>query len=166
VLSLAVVAGGALVIAGNPTLIVSCSLASAHSQALGRDSFVYASDGSRLGAVPTTHNREPVSLARMSPWLPKATVAVEDRRFWQRGALDYGAIARAAIADLKAGRVVQGGSTLAQQYVRNRYLAGQGTTLHRKLSEACLAVHLERAWSKRRILEAYLNTVFYGRSAY
>lgn len=165
----AVLAAGvatALVIAGNPQLIVSCSLASSNSHTPGRDSFVYAADGSRLGAVPTDRNREPVSLQRMSPWLPKATVEIEDRRFWQRGALDYGAIARAAIADLKAGRVVQGGSTLTQQYVRNRYLPSHHPTLQWKLKEACLAVQLERAWSKRRILQAYLNTVFYGQSAY
>ena len=165
-LVLAAGTAAALVIGGDPRLIVSCSLASSNSHTPGRDSFVYASDGSRLGAVPTDRNREPVSLKRMSPWLPEATVEIEDRRFWQRGALDYGAIARAAIADLKAGRVVQGGSTLAQQYVRNRYLAGHRPTLMRKLKEACLAVELERAWSKRRILQAYLNTVFYGESAY
>jgi len=156
----------ALVVAGDPNLIVSCSLASSKSRTVGRDSFVYADNGMRLGAVPTTRNREPVAIERMSPWLPTATVEIEDRRFWKRGALDYGAIARAALADLKAGRVVQGGSTLAQQYVRNRYLAGHRTTLGRKLKEACLAVELERAWSKRRILQAYLNTVFYGQSAY
>src|SRR5919201_4734583 len=162
----AAAAPAALVIAGDPQLIVSCSLASPTSHTPGRNSFVYAADGLRLGAMPTDRNREPVSLKRMSPWLPKATVEIEDRRFWQRGALDYGAIARAAIADLKAGRLVQGGSTLAQQYVRNRYLAGQGATLHRKLKEACLAVALEHAWPKQRILQAYLNTVFYGQRAY
>jgi penicillin-binding protein 1A len=167
-LATAVVAGAAaaLLVANSPDLLVSCSLATAHSQPAGRESFVYAVDGSRLGAVPSIRHREPVALARMSPWLPKATVEIEDRRFWQRGALDYAAIARAAVADLKAGRVVQGGSTLAQQYVRNRYLAGQPVTLHRKLKEACLAVALEHAWPKARILQAYLNAVFYGQQAY
>ena len=70
-LTLAVVltaaAAAALVIAGNPQLIVSCSLGSSNSRTPGRDSFVYAADGSRLGAVPTDRNREPVSLKRMSP---------------------------------------------------------------------------------------------------
>jgi penicillin-binding protein 1A len=159
-------AGAALLLASSPGLLVSCSLAAAHPKSVGRDSFVYAADGSRLGTVPTIRNREPVAVGRMSPWLPKATVEIEDRRFWERGALDYGAIARAAIADLRAGRVVQGGSTLAQQYVRDRYLAGQGATLHRKIKEACLAVALEKAWSKPQILQAYLNTVFYGQRAY
>jgi penicillin-binding protein 1A len=159
-------AAAALLLANSPDLLVSCSLATARAQPAPRESFVYAADGSRLGAVPSTRHREPVALARMSPWLPKATVEIEDRRFWQRGALDYAAIARAAIADLKAGRLVQGGSTLAQQYVRNRYLAGEGATLHRKLKEACLAVALEHAWPKQRILQGYLNTVFYGQRAY
>jgi penicillin-binding protein 1A len=157
----------ALVIAArSPGPIVGCDLASAHPQLFGRDSFVYAADGSRLGAVPTGRNREPVPLWRMSPWLPRATVAIEDRRFWHHGALDYVAIARAALKDLEAGRIVQGGSTLTQQLVRDRYLGHRRMTLHRKLQEACLAVELAHRWSKRRVLRAYLNLVFYGHHAY
>jgi hypothetical protein len=69
-LALMLVAGVAavLVIAGSPDLVVSFSLASAHASMIGRDSFVYAGDGSRLGAVPTTRNREPAALERMSHW--------------------------------------------------------------------------------------------------
>jgi penicillin-binding protein 1A len=102
----------------------------------------------------------------MSHWLPAATIAVEDRRFWSHGALDYPGIARAAITDLKAGRFVQGGSTLTQQLVRDRYLGRAHLTLSRKLTEACLAVRLAQVWPKRRILESYLNTVFYGHRAF
>jgi penicillin-binding protein 1A len=156
----------ALVVAGSPDLVLTCSLASSRPHVAGRESLLDATDGSRLGTVPATRHREPVSLRRISPWLPEATVEVEDRRFWERGALDYGAIARAAVADLKAGGVVQGGSTLAQQYVRDSYLVGQGATLHRKLQEACLAVKLEQKWSKHEVLQAYLNEVFYGERAY
>jgi penicillin-binding protein 1A len=127
---------------------------------------VYAADGSLLGTVPTGRNREPVALWRMSRWLPRASVAIEDRRFWSHGALDYTAIARAALADLHAGRIVQGGSTITQQLVRDRYLGHRPITLPRKLQEACLAVELARRWSKRRILNTYLNLVFYGHHAY
>jgi membrane peptidoglycan carboxypeptidase len=162
----AAVTGSLLLLAGDPGLAVGCDLASAHPRIVGRDTFIRAENGMVLGAVPTARNREPVPLDRMSPWLPKATVAIEDRRFWQHGALDYDAILRAAIADLKAGHVLQGGSTITQQFVRDRYLAGQGATLHRKLKEACLAVQLAHEWPKRRILQAYLNLVFYGGHSY
>jgi penicillin-binding protein 1A len=102
----------------------------------------------------------------MSPWLPKATVAIEDRRFWEHGALDYQGIARALYADVKAGKIVEGGSTITQELVRNLYIGNSQRTLARKLKEACLAVKLSRTWSKRRILGAYLNEVFYGRHAF
>jgi len=102
----------------------------------------------------------------MSRWLPRATVAIEDRRFWHHGALDYEGIARAALDNLKAGRIVQGGSTIAQQLVRDRYLGHRRLSLRQKLREACLAVQLAQRWSKRRILKAYLNVVFYGHHAY
>src|SRR5919202_1874054 len=75
-------------------------------------------------------------------------------------------MARAALADLKAGHVVQGGSTIAQQLVRDRYMGDEHMTFRRKLREACLAVELAKRWSKRRILAEYLNRVFYGHHAY
>ena len=83
----------------------------------------------------------------MSPWLPKATVAIEDRRFYQHGGVDYVGIARAAWTDVTAGKVVQGGSTITQQLVRNLY-TGDEQTFSRKLKEACLAIKLSRKWSK------------------
>jgi penicillin-binding protein 1A len=146
-----------------PRLLVSCDLASARPRVLGGTSLVYAADGSRLGAVRSWRRRQPVPLERMSRWLPRATVAIEDRRFWtRRSALDYEAIVRAAIANLKAREVVQGGSTITQQFVRDRYLAREGATLRRKLEEACLAMELERAMPKRLILQGYLNRAVYG----
>jgi penicillin-binding protein 1A len=145
----------------------SCSLASERPIELGSNSFVYAANGSRLGMVPAVRRRQPVALHQMSPWLARATVAIEDRRFWQHGALDYEAIVRAAIADAAAGRIVQGGSTITEQLVRNLYL---GTTkpmsLEGKIDEACLAVQLARIWPKQRILAAYLNQIYYGNHAY
>jgi penicillin-binding protein 1A len=159
-------AAALVIVAGSPGVIAGCNTASAHPLPVRGNSLVYASDGSWLGAVPTAHNREPVPLERMSPWLPKATVAIEDRRFWHHGPLDYAGIARAAMADLRAGRVVQGGSTITQQLVRDRYLGHRRMTLHRKIQEACLAVDVARSASKRRILAAYLNLVFYGHHAF
>ena len=104
-------------------------------------------------------------LDRVSPWMPKATVAIEDKRFYSHGGLDPQGIARAVWADAQAGKVVQGGSTITQQLVRNLYISNE-RTVQRKLKEACLAIKLNDAWSKERILETYLNQVYYGNLAY
>jgi membrane peptidoglycan carboxypeptidase len=162
-------AGGAAVIgaAVAPTVIKSqCDLSSLKPISLGTNSFVAARDNSLLGTIPAKRNRQQLTLAQMSPWLAKATVAIEDRRFWQHGALDYAGIARAALADLKSGRSVQGASTLTQQLARNLYIGKPSRTLGRKLTEACLALRLADKLSKRSILARYLNVVYYGNQAY
>jgi penicillin-binding protein 1A len=144
----------------------SCTLGSLRPAALGHNSFVYSSTGSLLGSIPSERNRQPVALARVSSWMRKATIAIEDRRFYQHGGVDYEGIARAFWKDLEAGRVVEGGSTITQQLVRTLYIARRDRSLERKLTEACLAMKLSRAWSKKRILTAYLNHVYYGNQAY
>jgi penicillin-binding protein 1A len=146
-------------------LTAGCSLDSLRPVSIGQNSFVFASDGSLLGSIPAERNREPVTLAQMSKWLPAATVAIEDKRFWRHGGVDYLGIARAAWTDITAGKAVQGGSTITQQLVRNLY-TGQEKTFNRKLREACLAIKLAGKWSKQRILDEYLNTVYYGNHAY
>ena len=144
---------------------LSCDLGSLRPIAIGQNSFVYAADGSLLGSIPAERNREPVRLGRMSRWLPTATIAIEDRRFYEHGGVDYVGIARALWRDVSAGKVVEGGSTIAQQLVRNLY-TGRERTFERKLKEACLAIKLSNRWTKQRILQAYLNTVYYGNHAY
>jgi len=146
-------------------LTAGCDLNALRPVDIGANSFVFARDGSVLGSIPAERNREPVSLAHMSAWLPKATVAIEDRRYWQHGAVDYVGIARAAWKDVTAGRAVEGGSTITQQLVRNLY-TGSEKTFNRKLKEACLAIKLSQKWSKTRVLDEYLNTVYYGNHAY
>jgi penicillin-binding protein 1A len=143
----------------------SCDLKSLQPVAVGQNSFVYAADGSELGVIPAERNRTPVSRGQISPWVPKATVAIEDRRFYTHGGVDPVGIARAVVADVKARKFVQGGSTITQELVRNLYLSRE-RTLKRKLTEACLAIKLSRQWSKNRILTAYMNQVFYGNHAY
>jgi penicillin-binding protein 1A len=143
-----------------------CSLADMKPISLGSNSFVTASDGTLLGVIPAKKNRQRLALREMTPWLPKATVAIEDRRFWQHGALDYVGILRAAVSDLKAGKPVQGASTLTQQLARGLYIGKPEDTLSRKLQEACLAMKIADRWSKPRILAAYLNLVYYGNQAY
>jgi penicillin-binding protein 1A len=144
----------------------SCDLNSLKPVEVGQNSFVYAFDGSLLGSIPAEKNRQPVDLDQMSEWVPKATVAIEDRRFWQHGALDYAGIARAVFANVRAGHVVQGGSTITQQLARNLYIRKPSQTFSRKATEACLAIKLAREKSKRWILQAYVNQVFYGNRAY
>jgi penicillin-binding protein 1A len=143
----------------------SCSLSTLTPVGVGENSFVYAADNSLLGAIPAEQNREPVARAQISPWVPKATVAIEDRRFYHHGGIDPKGIARALWADISHGKVVQGGSTITQQLVRNLYISRE-RTLQRKLKEACLAIKLSHAWSKDRILTAYMNQVYYGNHAY
>jgi penicillin-binding protein 1A len=144
----------------------SCDLNSLRPVDVGQNSFVYAADGSLLGSIPAEKNRQPVDLSDMSKWIPEATVAIEDRRFWSHGALDYAGIARALFANVRAGHVVQGGSTITQQLARNLYIKRPSQTFGRKATEACLAIKLAREKSKHWILNAYINQVFYGNRAY
>ncbi len=144
----------------------SCKLNDLKPVDVGQNSFVYAADGSLLGSIPAEKNRQPVDLTDMSKWVPRATVAIEDRRFWQHGALDYAGIARALFANVRAGHVVQGGSTITQQLARNLYIKKPSQTFGRKATEACLAIKLAREKSKRWILNSYINQVFYGNRAY
>jgi penicillin-binding protein 1A len=144
----------------------SCNLNTLRPVDVGQNSFVYAADGSLLGSIPAEKNRQPVDLSAMSKWVPRAAVAIEDHRFWQHGALDYAGIVRALLADVRAGHVVQGGSTITQQLARNLYIKKPSQTFGRKATEACLAIKLAREKSKRWILNAYINQVFYGNRAY
>jgi penicillin-binding protein 1A len=143
----------------------SCSLSSLRPVTIGSNSFVYAADGSLLGSIPAEHNRQPVALKQISSWMTRATIAVEDRRFYSHGGVDYEGILRAAIRDLKKGKVVEGGSTITQQLVRNLYISRE-RTFERKIKEACLAIKLSRHWSKDRILAAWMNQVYFGNHAY
>ncbi|MDX6407758.1 MAG: penicillin-binding protein [Gaiellaceae bacterium] len=144
----------------------SCALDSLKPVEVGQNSFVFAADGSLLGSIPAERNRQPVGLAKISKWAPAATIAIEDRRFYKHGALDWFGIVRALYADIQAGKVVQGGSTITQQLVRNLYIKKKSQTLGRKATEACLAIKLAREKSKTWILNAYMNQVYYGNHAY
>ena len=152
-------------VGGTAVFGASCDLNSLRPVTAGANSFVYAWDGSLLGAIPAERNRTPVARGQISPWVARATVAIEDRRFYQHGGIDPVGIMRAVVADIRAGKIVQGGSTITQELVRNLYLSRE-RTIHRKLVEACLAIKLSRAWSKDRILTAYMNEVYYGNHAY
>ncbi|HET8751561.1 MAG TPA: transglycosylase domain-containing protein [Gaiellaceae bacterium] len=158
---------------GRQILLSTCSLSDLRPLSRGENSFLYTSNGRLLGVVPSATNRQPLPLAKISPWLPEATVAIEDARFWQHGALDYQGIARAFYQDVTKGHIVQGGSTITQELVRNLYIGNSQRTLSRKLREACLSEKLFQRLQNRygkearkQILGDYLNEVFYGRHAY
>jgi penicillin-binding protein 1A len=143
----------------------SCDLSALRPVRQADNSLVYGANGSLIGVLPAVENRTAVARGAISPWMPKATVAIEDRRFYQHGGIDPEGILRALVADVSAGHIVQGGSTITQELVRNLYLSNE-QTLQRKVVEACLAIKLARVWSKDRILTAYLNDVYYGNHAY
>jgi penicillin-binding protein 1A len=158
---------------GSQILLSACSLSDLRPLALGENSFLYTDNNSLLGVVPSATNRQPLPLREISPSLPEATVAIEDARFWQHDALDYQGIARALYQDVAHGQVVQGGSTITQELVRNLYIGNPQRTLSRKVREACLSEKLfERMQhrygtdARKQILSDYLNEVFYGRHAY
>ena len=143
----------------------SCDLDSLRSPAIEQNTFLYAADGSLLGSIPAERNRQSVTADGMSLWIRKATIAVEDRRFFDHGGVDLEGIARAAVVDIREGAIVEGGSTITQQLVRNLYISRE-RTVQRKVKEACLATKLDGAWTKQRILTTYLNQVYYGNQAY
>jgi penicillin-binding protein 1A len=143
----------------------SCDLSSLRPVRQTDSSLVYGANGSLIGVLPAVENRTAVPRDEIGSWMPKATVAIEDRRFYQHGGVDPIGILRALVADVSAGHIVQGGSTITQELVRNLYLSPE-QTLQRKVVEACLAIKLARAWPRDRILTAYLNDVYYGNHAY
>jgi penicillin-binding protein 1B len=116
-----------------------------------------------IGRIYPTHHEDRVlvRLSEVPDLLVKALIAVEDQSYYRHWGLDPRGIARAMWANIKAGAVVQGGSTLTQQLVKNFFL-NQERTLARKLNEALMAIILELRYSKEEILEAYLNEVYLG----
>jgi len=106
-----------------------------------------------------------VSIDRIPPFLQKALVAIEDSRFYEHGGIDVRGIARALMKDVIKGKMVEGGSTITQQLIKNKYLSGE-KTIDRKLKEAQLAIEFERKYSKKQILEMYLNEIYYGNGAW
>ncbi|HET7191168.1 MAG TPA: PBP1A family penicillin-binding protein [Pseudolabrys sp.] len=107
----------------------------------------------------------PLPLKEMPSYVPKAFMAIEDRRFYQHSGVDPYGIARALLANVMHRGVAQGGSTITQQLAKNLFLT-QERTITRKLQEALLALWLERKFTKTRILELYLNRVYFGAGAY
>jgi len=128
----------------------------------GGNSILFAGDGSRLGYIASDEARTPVSIARVPEGLKYATVAIEDERFFEHDGIDYEGGIRALIENIEAGKVVQGGSTITMQLMRNLCITDPQRNLERKIQEAQLALEYEEKSSKQAILGKYLNTASYG----
>ncbi|HEX3860767.1 MAG TPA: PBP1A family penicillin-binding protein [Stellaceae bacterium] len=125
---------------------------------------ILAADGSLIASFGDMFG-QPLTLKQMSPYLPKAVIATEDRRFYSHFGVDPVGLMRAAFTDLRAGHVVQGGSTITQQLAKIVFLTPE-RSFGRKIREILLALWLERRFTKNQILEIYLNRVYLGAGTY
>jgi penicillin-binding protein 1A len=128
--------------------------------------YIYDGSGKRILAVLRgSQARVLVDWSEIAPLMKHAIVDTEDKRFYEHNGVDVHGIARAVWADITHKGVVQGGSTITQQFVKNA-LVHDKRTIARKVREAALAWQLSRQWSKERVLTAYLNTIYFGNGAY
>src|SRR5665647_1198643 len=132
---------------------------------IAETSKVYAIDGSLLTEFHAAENREIITFDKMSENIKNAVVSVEDKRFYLHQGVDYKRIFGALISDIRTKEYSQGASTITQQYVKNVYFSPE-KTLRRKINEALVAIQIERNYTKDKILEMYLNTVYFGSGAY
>ncbi|VBB08777.1 transglycosylase [Lucifera butyrica] len=126
---------------------------------------IYDVHGNLITTIHSVENRVPVSINKIPQNLQNAFVATEDARFYQHIGIDPRGILRAAWANLTHHEVEEGGSTITQQLAKNALLT-QAQTLKRKIQEAVLALQIERQYSKKEILEMYLNQIYFGQGAY
>jgi membrane peptidoglycan carboxypeptidase len=134
---------------------------------LPQSSTIFAADGRTvLAEIYLDENRRYVRIGKIAPVAQQAVVAIEDDSFYEHGALNFPSLMRAAITNLIAGDIEQGGSTLTQQLVKNVLIDSPQQTFARKFQEAALAIRVERKYSKDHILELYMNEAYYGNGAY
>ncbi|WP_227305873.1 transglycosylase domain-containing protein [Acidisoma cellulosilyticum] len=138
---------------------------SAGTATLRRPSLVLTDMNGKLFTHFGDLSGQPLTLKTVPAYLPEAVVAVEDRRFWDHGGLDFLGMARATVVDLLAGRVVQGGSTLTQQVAKTLFLSN-ARTFRRKMQELLLTLWLTHHFTPTEILEIYLNRVYLGAGAW
>src|SRR3954469_9919320 len=122
--------------------------------------------GRRLATLTSNQGRVIVTDKQIGGYAKYAVIAIEDRRFYENSGVDLRGIGRAFLQDLVQGKQAQGGSTIAQQFVKNALQAQSHRTVFEKLREAAMAYHLTRKWSKERILTEYLNSVYFANGAY
>ncbi|WP_251551742.1 transglycosylase domain-containing protein [Neobacillus muris] len=133
--------------------------------AVPQSTLFFADDGTLVGESNNGQKRYWTKLEDISPDLVDATISIEDKNFFSHHGFDYKRVAGAILADLKAMAKVQGASTITQQYARNLFLE-HDKTWKRKLLEAFYTIRLEMNYTKKQILEGYLNTIYYGNGTY
>lgn len=126
---------------------------------------VFAADGTLLTDFHAEQHRIWIPLNEIPDQLQKAVIAIEDERYYTHAGVDLRRIVGALLIDIRTGKPAQGASTITQQYVRNSFITSE-KTVDRKVKEAYLAYRLEKAFSKEKILEKYLNTIFFGLNMY
>ena len=139
------------------------------STELAQTSLVYDTNGNVVDELYGVQNRFVVSLDDINPTLHEAVIAIEDHRFYEHRGLDFEAIGRAAVENVRNLSIQEGGSTITQQLIKNTYIAQEERLIpsfERKFAEASLAWQYEEEHSKEEILEQYLNTVYFGANAY
>jgi penicillin-binding protein 1A len=140
-----------------------------HSTELAQTSLIYDTNGNIVDQLYGVQNRFVVPLEEVDPTLRQAIISIEDHRYYEHRGLDFQAIGRAAVENVKSLSIQEGGSTLTQQLIKNTYIAQQErqvASFERKFVEGSLAWQYEKEHSKGEILEQYLNTVYFGSNAY
>jgi penicillin-binding protein 1A len=130
------------------------------------NSIVYDATGKKLATLTNNEGRILLPSDEIAASMKSAVVAIEDQRFYDHRGVDFQGIARAVVQDILAQSAQQGASTITQQFVKNALTAQEDRTIFQKLREAALAYHLERQWSKDKILTEYLNSIYFGEGAY
>jgi penicillin-binding protein 1A len=133
---------------------------------VSKPSIMYDDTGRVITRLRNNQNRILVTSDRISPTMKQAVVSIEDRRFYEHTGVDFRGIARAIAVDVTGGGAKQGASTITQQFVKNALAAQNQRTVMQKLREVALAYHLEKKWTKDKILTEYLNAIYYGNGAY
>jgi len=129
------------------------------------NSYLYDDHWHLIGQFAPPNHEVIDQFDQISPWMRRAIVSVEDRRFWTDPGVDLRGIARAVVADV-SGNSTQGASTIAEQFVKNALSEQDNRTIFEKLREAALAYHLTREWPKKKIMTQYLNSIYFGNGAY
>ncbi|HYX51106.1 MAG TPA: transglycosylase domain-containing protein, partial [Ktedonobacteraceae bacterium] len=126
---------------------------------------IYDSKGVLIDQLADNGIHTSVTFDQVAPIMVNATVATEDKNFWTNEGIDVIGIVRALLANLNSGRVIEGGSTITQQLIKN-LIVGNDPTIVRKLEEVILAPQVNNGYTKRDILTMYLNSIYYGNQAY
>ena len=131
-----------------------------------QNSKLFDATGEPLGTLTSNQNKILLDSREISPNVKNAVVAIEDSRFYEHRGVDFQGIGRALLQDVLSRSAKQGASTITQQFVKNALEAQSSRTVFQKLREAALAYHLEKRWSKDKILTEYLNSIYFGQGAY